>query len=60
MQLVKVLEKYAHNVTYQDGLTADDIEDWKANKKTKSTPAPAANKPAINPFAKPATAFPTK
>lgn len=46
---------YAENVTYKDGLTADDITTWraalKAAKQGGKTPAPAASsKPAGNLF----------
>lgn len=42
---------YAENVTYRDGLTAEDVAAWKAAKKSGgSAPAPKAT-PAANPFA---------
>ena len=41
-------EKYASNVTYRDGLTPEEVEEWKANKRSNtSTPKPAqTNTPA--------------
>jgi len=40
-------EKYASNVTYQDGLTAEDVAAWKASKRSgSSAPAPKAAAPA--------------
>ena len=43
-------QKYADNITYRDGLTAESIEEWKASKASgTSKPAPkptVTNKPA--------------
>jgi hypothetical protein len=48
---------YAENVTYRDGLTAEEVAAWKAAKKSGgATPAPKAT-PAANPFAA-AASFP--
>ena len=42
-QLKVIEEKYASNVTYEDGLTAEDVAAWKASKAdNKPTPAPKA------------------
>ena len=52
-QLAIVMEKYASNITYRDGLTAEAVAEFKASQKAgKSTPAP---KPAI--AAKPANSL---
>lgn len=48
--LAKELEKYAHNVTYKDGLTPEAVEEWRASKSTAAvgpkakTVAPVAKK----------------
>lgn len=55
-QLGIVLEKYASNVTYEDGLTAEDVEKWKASKSSdkapaaKPTPKVATAKPSTSLF----------
>ena len=57
VQLAKDLN-YASNITYKDGLTAEDVAAWKAEKSGK--PAPAnSTAPKANEFAKaPTTKFP--
>ena len=55
-QLAIVQEKYANNITYEDGLTAEDVEKWKASQASgakaapKPTPKPAAAKPSASLF----------
>ena len=55
-QLAIVQEKYANNVTYEDGLTAEDVEKWKASQASgakaapKPTPKVAAAKPSTSLF----------
>lgn len=49
-RLAVVLEKYATNVTYRDGLTEEDITAWKAERRsgkpgTKAPAAKTASKP---------------
>lgn len=40
-QLATVLEKYANNVTYKDGLTEEDVAEWKAARASgNKTPTP--------------------
>lgn len=37
-------DKYASHITYKDGLTADEVAEWKANKSSKSpTPTPSTS-----------------
>lgn len=48
-RLEQVLEKYASNITYKDGLDAEAVAEWKASKRSgsaKSTPKPKATKSA--------------
>lgn len=55
-QLAIVQEKYANNVTYEDGLTAEDVEKWKASQASgakaapKPTPKAATAKPSTSLF----------
>lgn len=50
-------EAYAANITYKDGLTAEDVAVFKAAQQS-GTKAPAAQKPAANTFAQPKSSFP--
>lgn len=57
VQLAKDM-KYAENVTYKDGLTAEAVAEWKANKAKGSSPK-QTTAPKANEFAKaPTTTFP--
>ena len=52
-RLAKDAEKYASNVTYKDGLTADDVQEWIKSKSSGSkgaAPAPAAKTTAKRPM----------
>ena len=56
-RLAKDAEKYASNVTYKDGLTADDVQEWIKSRSgggKGAAPAPAAKTTAKRPmFGKP-------
>lgn len=52
-RLAKDKEKYASNVTYKDGLTADDVQEWIKSKSSSSkgaAPAPTAKTAARRPM----------
>ena len=53
-RLTEVLDKYADNVTYKDGLTAEDVAEWKASKSTKGGTGPT---PKVAPKAKTSNLF---
>ena len=53
-RLAEVLDKYADNVTYKDGLTAEDVAEWKASKSTKGDSGPT---PKVAPKAKTSNLF---
>jgi|GEM_PF-3016783 len=44
-RLTQVTEKYANNITYKDGLTPEDIEDWAANRSSAKKTTPVATAP---------------
>ncbi len=53
-RLAEVTEKYADNITYKDGLTAEDVAEWKAAKSANKGSGPT---PKVAPKAKTSNLF---
>lgn len=58
-RLAKVLEKFASEVIYKDGLTKDIIDEYiEDKKKNRGSTASGTSQPKKNAFAQPAASFP--